>query len=53
MKLYPWVESLATFTINICFATALILGMATIVGMTFLGVHAVFKNNDKNEEQNN
>lgn len=49
MKLYPWVESLATFTINLCFATALVLGMACIVGMTAVGVHAIFKK-DKNAE---
>jgi hypothetical protein len=49
MKLYTWVESLATFTINICFATALVLGMTVIVGTAFFGINAIFKKAEKKQ----
>ena len=50
MKLYPWVESMFIFIINISFAAVMFLGVASFFILSVMGARQIVKN-DKEHEQ--
>jgi len=50
MKLYPWVESMFIFMVNITFAALLVLGAGAFLTLSALGIHHILTKKKEHED---